>query len=98
MSHPQSRPTRALKPRQALLRYLRDMRAPINASIKAWGGADPASEDVSANWDALWRLAINVKMKADGLATFAAQQARLARERAHPANQPTTEINEETSE
>jgi hypothetical protein len=98
VTHPPSRAPKALKPRQALLKYLRDMRAPINAMIKAWGGPSGASEDVSANWDALWRAANNIKMKADGLATFAAQQARLARERAHPANQPETPVDPEGGE
>lgn len=38
----------------------------------------------SANWDALWKLAVHMRDQADRLATYAAQQGKLARQQAHP--------------
>lgn len=38
----------------------------------------------SANWDALWKLAVHMRDQSDRLAAYAAQQGKLARQRAHP--------------
>lgn len=43
----------------------------------------------AANWELLQQRAVRLKSLADGLYIFAVQQGRLARERAHPANQAT---------
>lgn len=44
-------------------------------------------EHHAVNWELLQRQAASLKAKADGLYIFAVQQGRIARERAHPANQ-----------
>lgn len=43
------------------------------------------------NWNDLWKLAVHMRDQADRLAVYAAQQGRLARQQAHPANHETEE-------
>lgn len=57
------------------------------------GPADQArATTASADyWQQVWRACQSLRMQIDQLAIHAAQQARLARQRAHPDSNPTPE-------
>lgn len=66
-------------PRVVLLGHLREIKRAVAETIRPWTRASYTGSVDS--WNAVWQLAQSLRIKADALAVFAAQQAKATRQR-----------------